>query len=64
MVFFLNKKNEVSSNKHEKSPNLNGSVRSFRHAIQNVMDDDLPDELLQTYPISKDLYKRNGAGGL
>ncbi|MCK0157266.1 SOS response-associated peptidase [Cellulophaga sp. F20128] len=30
--------------------------------VQNVMDDDLPDELLQTYPISKDLYKRNGAG--
>lgn len=24
--------------------------------IQNVIDDDLPDELLKTYPISKDLY--------
>jgi len=30
--------------------------------IFNVIDDDLPDALLHTYPISKDLYKRNGEG--
>ncbi|MDO6490162.1 MULTISPECIES: SOS response-associated peptidase [unclassified Cellulophaga] len=30
--------------------------------IINVIDDDMPDELLTTYPISKDLYKRDGQG--
>lgn len=30
--------------------------------IYNVIDDDLPDAMLDAYPISKDLYKRNGEG--
>lgn len=30
--------------------------------ILNIMDQDLPDELIKTYPISKDLYKRNDEG--
>lgn len=30
--------------------------------IMEVLDNDLPDDLLKAYPISKDLYKRNGEG--
>lgn len=30
--------------------------------VQNVIDDDMPDALLNAYPISKDLYKRSGEG--
>lgn len=30
--------------------------------IMEVMDSDLQDESLQAYPVSKDLYKRNGEG--
>ncbi len=30
--------------------------------VYNVIDDDLPDSDINTYPISKDLYKRNGEG--
>lgn len=32
------------------------------HKIIEVLDNDLPDDLLKAYPISKDLYKRNGEG--
>lgn len=30
--------------------------------VQHVMDDDLPDAEINAWPISKDLYKRNGEG--
>lgn len=30
--------------------------------VMNVIDDDMPDEQLDTWPISVDLYKRNGEG--
>ena len=32
------------------------------HKIMEILDNDLPDDLLKAYPISKDLYKRNGGG--
>lgn len=30
--------------------------------IMEILDNDLPDDLLKAYPISKDIYKRNGEG--